>query len=222
MNLNNLVPIFIKNVYKRLLLKQKYPTLKIYPNVSVGFDNSFEEGVTLYHNVNITGCKVGRYTYIARDCKIANADIGRFCSIGPEVVCGLGMHPTNMVSTHPSFYSLRGQSQVIFAKENHFKELQRVSIGNDVWIGARVISLDGVRIGNGAIIGAGALVNKDIPDYAIAVGIPSKVIKYRFNEEQIKLLNKICWWDWDIEKLKKYSDMFLDVNEFLEYFSKLV
>jgi carbonic anhydrase/acetyltransferase-like protein (isoleucine patch superfamily) len=67
----------------------------------------------------------------------------------------------------------------------------------------------GVNIGNGAIIGAGAVVTKDIPPYGIAVGVPAKVIKYRFDEDTIKYLEELRWWDWDEETLKKNSDLFL-------------
>ena len=75
-----------------------------------------------------------------------------------------------------------------------------IIIENDVWIGAKSTIMSGVKIGNGAVIGATATVTKDVPPYAIVVGNPGKIVKYRFTEKQIELLLKISWWNWDEEK----------------------
>ena len=81
--------------------------------------------------------------------------------------------------------------------------------------------LDGVTIGNGAVIGAGAVVNRDIPPYAIAVGVPARVVKYRFSPEVITKLEEIKWWDWDDNKLQEVEKMFFDVEDFVaKYASK--
>ncbi len=99
----------------------------------------------------------------------------------------------------------------------HTKRNPDILIGNDVWIGANVLIMPGVKIGNGVIIGAGAVVIKDIPDYAIAVGIPAKVIKYRFNDQQIKLLNEVQWWNWDDDFIKAHINLFKDNELFFEH-----
>jgi virginiamycin A acetyltransferase len=83
-----------------------------------------------------------------------------------------------------------------------------INIGNDVWIGAGCKILSGVTIGNGAIIGANAIVTNDIPPYAIAAGNPARVIKFRFSNEIIQNLEKIKWWDWPIEKIKTHKWLF--------------
>lgn len=80
-------------------------------------------------------------------------------------------------------------------------------IGNDVWIGRDVTILPSVNIGDGAVIGTGAVVNRDIPPYAIAVGVPAKVIKYRFTPDEIEKLLKIKWWNWTDEQIKKNIDL---------------
>lgn len=150
------------------------------------------------HNV-----RLGDYSYFAKNAQVANTTIGKFCSIGPNFCCGLGIHPTDGISTHPIFY--RGKQA----------EHKLVIIGNDVFIGANVTVLDGVTIGNGAIIGAGAVVSKDIPPYAVAVGCPIVITKYRYSEKQIAAMERIQWWNWDDDKLKDIRDMFNDIDAFI-------
>jgi acetyltransferase-like isoleucine patch superfamily enzyme len=100
------------------------------------------------------------------------------------------------------------------------EERKQINIGNDVFIGANVTVLDGVTIGDGAVIGAGAVVSKDIPPYAIAVGCPIKVIKYRFSETQIEALLKIRWWDFPEEQLQDVERLFFDIDAFIQKYAK--
>ena len=151
------------------------------------------------HNVQL-----GDYSYFAKNAHVANTTIGKFCSIGPNLCCGLGVHPTNGISTHPMFY--RG----------NVSEYKPVTIGNDVFIGANVTILDGVTIGDGAVIGAGAVVSKDIPPYAIAVGCPIEIKKFRLTDKQIAAMQRIQWWNWDDDKLKDVREMFNDIDAFIE------
>ena len=133
----------------------------------------------------------GDHSYIARNAQAANVSIGKFCSIGPNFCCGLGIHPLDGFSTSPYLYP------------NGTEEHKPVFIGNDVFIGANVTILDGVTIGDGAVIGAGAVVTKDIPPYAIAVGVPAKTIKYRFDENTQQLLLAEKWWEKSDEEIQK-------------------
>ena len=91
-------------------------------------------------------------------------------------------------------------------------------IGHDVWIGHAAIIMPGVTIGHGAIIGSGAVVTKDVPSYAIAVGVPAKVIKYRFDETTIESLLTIEWWNWERAQLEKHFKALNDVKLFIEKF----
>ena len=143
-------------------------------------------------------------------------DIGKFCSIGPNFVCGYGIHPTNTVSTSPMFYSKHKQNGITLSKEKKIQERKPIRIGNDVFIGVNVTVLDGVTIGDGAIIGAGAVVSKDIPPYAIAVGCPIRIIKYRFDEKTIEEFLKLKWWDRDMEYIHLAEKHFLKPDEFLK------
>ena len=159
---------------------------------------------------------VGENSYI-HDCKI-----GRFCSIASNCHIGLGDHSLHMVSTSPLFYSAHSLLPEHFLTENIPLPEQvigdtkyKVIIGNDVWMGYNVCVKEGVTIGDGAIIGAKSLVTRDIPPYAVAVGTPAKVIKYRFTPEQIQKLLTIKWWDQDLAWIKENIHAFEDVDAFL-------
>lgn len=166
-------------------------------------ENAYAIAPYYLHNVQL-----GDYSYFAKNAQVANTTIGKFCSIGPNFCCGLGLHPTDGISTHPKFY--RGEVE----------EFKPVKIGNDVFIGANVTMLDGVTIGDGAIIGAGAVVSKDIPPYAIAVGCPIEIKRYRLTEKQIAAMERIQWWNWEEEKLKDVQAMFNDIEAFIEKYDK--
>jgi acetyltransferase-like isoleucine patch superfamily enzyme len=150
-----------------------------------------------------TNSKLDDYSYIGLFAFVNNTSIGKYCSISMNFKSGLGMHPTKYLSSSPLFYTKKYalKESFGFKKNEDFKEYENIIIGNDVWIGADVLVMDGVKIGNGAIIGSKAVVVKDIPDYAIAVGVPAKVIKYRFSDEVISLLNQLKWWEWSKEKI---------------------
>ena len=100
--------------------------------------------------------------------------------------------------------------------DNKIEEHDTITIGNDVFIGANVTVLDGVSIGDGAVIGAGAVVSKDIPPYAIAVGCPIRIIRYRMKDEYINAMERIKWWNWDEEQLQEVERMFFDIDTFIK------
>ena len=167
----------------------------------------------LYHLADVN---IGDYTYISINSNISATNIGKFCSIGPNLLCGWGVHPTDALSTHPMFYSNRKQNGVSLSKYNKLEERKLITIGNDVFIGANVTILDGVSIGDGAIIGAGAVVSKDIPPYAIAVGCPITIIRYRMTEKQIEAMLRIKWWDWNFEELQNIESLFRNIDDFIK------
>lgn len=172
--------------------------------------------------IHLYDSTIGLYTYISSHAFISQTNIGKFCSIGPNLLCGWGIHPTNGISTSPMFYSTRKQNGYSLTNEDKIVERKRITIGNDVFIGANVTILDGVTIGDGAVIGAGAVVSKDIPPYAIAVGSPIRVIRYRYSEEQIAAMLRICWWNRDDQCLQDVSDMFFDIDAFIAKYDPLI
>jgi virginiamycin A acetyltransferase len=178
-------------------------------------NTTIEQPIKIDERSKIYNSGIGKYTYISVGAFISNTKIGRFCSIGPGLLCGWGIHPTNGISTSPMFYSTAKQNGFSLSKSDQFLERKKISIGNDVFIGSNVTILDGVTIGDGAVIGAGCVVSKDIPPYAIAIGVPMQIIKYRFTDTQIKEFLRIKWWNWTDDKLPYISDNFFNIDKFL-------
>lgn len=159
-------------------------------------------------NCTISSSEIGVYTYIAGDSFINEVSIGKFCSIGLGFKVGLGIHPTDFVSTSPFFYSPNFFSRNKIAEKEYFEEHKKTIIGNDVWIGVNVFINEGVTIGDGVIIGAGAVVTKDVPNYSIVGGVPAKIIKQRHPQDVINTLNDIKWWDNDLQWFERHKEIF--------------
>lgn len=86
-----------------------------------------------------------------------------------------------------------------------------------MWLGRNVIVTNSANIGNGVIAAAGAVITKDVPDYAVVAGVPARIIRYRYSTEQIKALNKIAWWDWSDDEIReRYNDLYLPIEKFIE------
>jgi len=149
---------------------------------------------------------VGKHTYTAKDLVIhsPNTVIGSFCSIGPGVTLGHGEHPLNYLSTSPYLYfDALGFKTNESPSHNEFFVLPPIFIGNDVWIGDGVFVKNGITIGDGAIIGARSVVTKDIPPYAIVVGCPAKVLRYRFDEQTREELLQLKWWELEDDVIRQ-------------------
>jgi acetyltransferase-like isoleucine patch superfamily enzyme len=201
---------------KNLERKNRWLHLKLGNSANIS-DCNFGKYNNVGEGTVLTSVNINDFTYISDNCVICRTEIGKFCSVAPGVLCGLGMHPTkNFVSTHPAFFSDKKQSGISFTSKNYFQEYKPIKIGNDVWIGARAIIIDGVTVGDGAIIGAGAVVTKDVKPYAIVGGVPAKTIRYRFNKKQIEYLQKFKWWDKNYNWLKKNYLMFHNIEEFVK------
>lgn len=183
------------------------------------FDSTLQDHTALHSRSVVTGINLGSFSYIAERSQVSYTQIGRFCSVGPEFLCGYGDHPLEFVSTSPVFYSTRGQCGTTFSDKNAFPEHKETEIGHDVWIGARVFVRSGMKIGDGAIIAAGAAVVTDVPDYALVGGVPAKIIRYRFDEPTIKELLQLRWWNWPEADLRAAQMRFAqsDVQAFLDW-----
>jgi acetyltransferase-like isoleucine patch superfamily enzyme len=152
--------------------------------------------VHLLENSIINNSEIHSYTYLGKNCLVQNTSIGKYCSIANEVLIGLGKHPIDLFSTSPLFYRKINLLQIsIINQDADVEEYKPISIGNDVWIGTRVLIMDGVSIGHGAVIAANSVVTKDVPPYAIVGGVPAKIIKYRFENQKNGLLLQAEWWE---------------------------
>lgn len=197
-------------------------TARLLPGAIVK-NSKLEEYSSVGHDAAIINASLGRYSYVSAGARVANCEIGPFCSIGNNVVIAPGIHPVSLISTHPIFFSNSGQCGDVWVDESVVEENRRVQIGADVWIGVNAIVLDGVSIGVGAIIGAGSVVTKDVPPYAVVAGAPAKLIKFRFNSDVIEGLIRSEWWRLDPEILKENRRVFLENPEiFLEWIASRV
>lgn len=148
---------------------------------------------------------VGEYSYFAGEAAVGNAIIGKYCSIADGVKIGMGVHPVNKLSTHPRLYSENTIFPYRLLTDFSISETKKTEIGNDVWIGADAKIMDGVTISTGAIIGAGAVVTRDVAAYAVVGGVPAKVLKYRFSDEIISELLDSNWWNLSEKELIEFE-----------------
>ena len=180
----------------------------------------------LGREVYISNVHLGYGSYIAEGSRLQDCRVGRYSSIGSYVRSAFGRHPSDtFVSTHPAFYSDSREHIFSYRGKTVFKEAEyideaeniRVDIGNDVWIGTNVTLLEGIKIGDGAIIAAGAVVTGDVEPYAIYGGVPAKKLKMRFDSpEDIMQIASSKWWEKSPEELSKAAQKgyFDDVRDF--------
>lgn len=173
-------------------------------NIVIG-ENSFLQNSIINNHVQINrsnlivDSKIDAYSYTGMNTVIKHAHIGKFCSISWNVSVSGGGHDYHNITPHPfvhlpSFGIVSNKSDL---------EIKKISIGNDVWIGMNSCVLQGLSIGDGAVIGAGSVVTKNVPPYAIVAGNPAKIIKYRFSDGMISKLLQLNWWDLSEEVLTK-------------------
>ncbi len=180
--------------------------------------------------------EVGKYSYgpIAHNHYLIKK-IGNFCCFA-EGVDVVPNHPMQYISIHPMMFAGQVWDEYTTDYEQYrdkrwyFEGVQphpnaesrkRITIGNDVWLGRNVIITNYSNIGNGVVAAAGAIITKDVPDYAIVAGVPAKIIRYRYTKEQIDALNRIQWWNWDDDVIReRYDDLYLPIEDFVRKYDK--
>lgn len=202
-------------------------------------DSDFCYVYQLVHTEDIVyrGCRVGRFTYgyedLLADYPLAES-IGRYCSINGTARIW-NNHSLECITTSPlldypgvydwEYYSGRKNLLLQYGKHHEnasfedspIRDNRPVVIGNDVWIGANVVILPGVTVGDGAILAAGAIVTKDVEPYAIVGGVPAKKLRYRFPQVVREALLASAWWEWSQEKIEEHIELFFAPEAFLSY-----
>lgn len=187
--------------------------LRIVQNTFIRFSPNIKFGknviVPRHSAITSSHVDIGDWSSFSSPPKIkgkGSVKIGRYCSIGSVVIITQN-HDYSRVTTNDHLSRTYFGYTVLKGKGD-------IRIGNDVWIGDGVMILPGVSIGDGAVIGAGAIVTKNIPHYSIAVGVPAKVVKLRFQESVARQLLEIAWWDWDERKIRRNREFFsLDASK---------
>ncbi|NQU35019.1 MAG: CatB-related O-acetyltransferase [Bacteroidetes bacterium] len=192
--------------------------------LSVNFNKAYLGKINLTGNTKVD---IGRMTYFSGASTINGNDIltiGSFCSLanGIEIFTSNINHPTNFTTT----YNLHSNSRIIdnamemelpnFISEiRNLEKKKGVTIGNDVWIGRDVLVMNGIKIGDGCIIGTRSTITRNCEPYGVYVGTPARLVKYRFSQEIINQLLEICWWKWSFEIIRKNKRFFdQDLNNY--------
>lgn len=197
-----------------------FSTVRMGKNSRLNIGSTFEGENYIGDGSRIENSYMGYASYISNSTTLQNVKIGRYCAISEGVSVIRGQHPTKQfVSIHPAFYSPgNSASSICYVSEELYKEFNYVEsgyvvdIGNDVWIGKNVQLMEGITIGNGAVIAAGAVVTKDVQPYAIVGGIPAKLIRDRFSEDEKVFLDKLQWWNKSEEWIKENAKYFSNIT----------
>ncbi|GHY28920.1 group 1 glycosyl transferase [Vibrio cholerae] len=163
---------------------------------------------------SVVSTVMGKHSFCGYACDIYFADIGNFTSIASGVIIGGARHPMEWVGMSPVFYKGRDSIKKKFT-EYKLPLVPKVVIGSDVWIGRNAIILSGVKIGHGAVIGAGSVVTKDVAPFSVVAGNPASIKKFRFNTAIIEDLLETEWWNLDESRLNEVVQFIREPEVFI-------
>ena len=196
---------------KKLKRKRNCKILTRFFAVNTKFGYNCEIGKNVLIGKN---SELGDNTYISSNSTIdSNVHIGKYCSIASNVFIAPGVHKYDYVTTHPILFNEYWSD---YDREIAYENIHTY-IGNDVWIATGAIIMRGIKVGNGAIIGAGAIVTKDVEPYSIVVGVPAHHLKYRFKKNEINEIEKSEWWNKNTKELNAMIPYMYDIKKYLEW-----
>jgi len=211
--------MLLNYIFKKRILKDIHGNKSVIVLRGSSIHSSLFEGNNLiYNKSHLSKCYFGRGTYLNSFSSLNNTKLGAFSSLSSNIKIIGSNHPHDKVSTFPGFYSVNHKDLVTFVEISSFNEYPKrnnssiyfTNIGNDVLIYSNVLIVEGISIGDGAIILPGSLVNKNVEPYSIVGGVPAKHLKYRFSKEIIDVLISFQWWnksnDWILENSKYFDD----------------
>ncbi len=205
----------LKKIYRILSLywfkfRQKFLAGKAIRNCHI------DPSATVHGGTQMTNSSIGRHSYIGYNCSVNTAEIGNFCSIAGDVIIGASEHPMDWASTSPAFEGIKNSSPRKRFANFAVPAAGKVIIGSDVWIGEGAFLKSGVTIGHGAVVGSRAVVTKDVEPYAIVVGCPARIIRFRFSEELRHCLIESEWWNLSDIDLMSIGQLVKDPQTFAE------
>lgn len=210
------IPRFIRKIVVNYYSKKKSQEINCVNIPLEILKNTVGTGVMLGENVVFINkdVEIGDYTYINSGFLYPGVRVGKYCSMGHNICIGPGEHYINRISSYPILTRVLKENF-----EQEFPTVKPTVLGNDVWVGHGSVIMQGVKVGDGAVIAAGAVVTKDVPDYTVVAGIPAREIKHRFNQETVQKLEKLQWWNHDGKWIKAHKDIFIqnlcDDNDFI-------
>lgn len=210
MKFSDFIPTFIKECRRKAKIESLYKKDNILYTTNI--DASVELGEKVYLGANVdvrANVLIDDYSYCSNGCVIfKGTQIGKYCSIGYNVQIGPPEHPIDFISTSPKLY--RNAHTREFCQWPVDDIISPVIIGNDVWIGNNSVILQGVTIGDGAIVAAGAVVTRNVEPYTCVGGVPARLIKKRFSDDKIKQLQEFEFWNHDFEDIKEFVVKFYE------------
>ncbi len=216
----------MKHIIKMFILRmiKSKKTIRIHKSAVLSKKTEFAGHNYVGKSTSIIDSTLGFGTYVGDHTKLDHTVVGKYSCISHHVTILRGRHPIGKnVSVHPAFYAKNNSTGLFYGNAFDFSEYKYIDkssdlackIGNDVWIGYGATILEGVTIGDGAVIASMALVTKDVPPYAVVGGVPASVIKYRFTEDEIMILESTKWWDKDREWIRSHLHAFADIADYL-------
>lgn len=201
-----------------LLQRIKFPSVIFEYRSKATIGSVFEGRNKLSHHAFFSG-EIGYASYVGAN-SIISGRIGRYCSIADNVIFLTKTHPVqDAVSTHPSFYSIKKQSGFSYTSTQLFDEQPllegsnySIEIGNDVYIGYGARIVGPCKIGDGAVIAAGAVVTSNVSAYSVVGGVPARLIKKRFSDENIDFLLNLQWWSKSSDWLRDHAMDFRSID----------